>query len=91
MIIILLLIALCFIVYKLYFVENFSNGALIQMYAKGPEDSYLTSNTDKYVPEYYIGLLPWKYYLWNEPARFNKYFAQPYGMFPYYNGYPLYA
>jgi hypothetical protein len=70
--------------------EYFSNAALNQLFSKGPEDSYLTHDTDKYVPEYTPGLFPWRYYLWNAPTRIGTDFANPYGIFPYYNSYPVY-
>lgn len=65
--------------------EHFSNGALTQLFAKSPLDSYLTVDTDKYVPEYYIGLVPervWKYYLWNE-RPLGDYLHDSHGSIPY--------
>lgn len=46
-------------------VEGFG-GALVQLTAKSPMDSYLTFDTDKYVPEYYY---PYNDFIWNNPTR----------------------
>ena len=82
-IIIILLIFSCIYMsnewYKLVNMEQFG-GALVQLMAKGPQDSYLTVDTDKYVPEYY---LPYGEFLWNNPTRF-PYNWYPYYLWPYY-------
>jgi hypothetical protein len=51
--------------------EQFGEGALMQLYNKGPQDVHLTTETDKYVPEYVQGYYPWNYYMWNQPSRIN--------------------
>ena len=56
--------------------EKFSAGALTQMYAKGPQDHYLTTETDQYIPPYYFA----PNWMWNMPTRLYL----PYGMYPYY-------
>lgn len=78
-VLIIFLLVGCFImIFKNYeictSVEPFG-GALLQLVAKGPQDSYLTTDTDKYVPEYY---LPYREFIWNNPTRI------PYNWYPYY-------
>ena len=50
--------------------ETFA-GAMTQMYAKGPEDHYLTTNTDQYIPPF----LYYNNWTWNMPTRLQ---------YPYY-------
>ena len=69
--------------------EHFGEGALTQLFAKGPEDSYLTYDTDKYVPEYWGGIAPWRYSLWNAPTRLSSYYY-PFYSLPYNNAYMRY-
>jgi hypothetical protein len=59
--------------------EHYS-GAWTQLYAKGPEDNYLTVGTEQYAPKY--STYYWKQYpyMWNVPNRTNLY---P-GYYPYY-------
>ena len=64
--------------------EGFA-GAMIQLTAKGPQDSYLTVGTDQYVPEYYY---PYGEALWNNPTRIYNY--QYYYPYYYPSGYPSY-
>ena len=59
------------------YIENYS-GAWTQLYAKGPEDTYLTVGAEEYAPKYstYYGFgFP---YMWNMPTRFYP------GYYPYY-------
>lgn len=90
MIIIIVLIVL-FCLYKKY--ESFGSsdgGALIQLYAKGPQDVYLTGNVEKYVPEYLYGLYPYGYYLNGEPERYQAEYYPRNGHYPSFNSvYPL--
>lgn len=66
-------------------IENFGGGALTQLYAKGPQDLYLTTNAEKYIPEYLGGYYnPYNYFRWNVPTRFNRYYYPLFGMFPYH-------
>ena len=62
--------------------EGFA-GALIQLTAKGPQDSYLTVDTDRYVPEYWY---PRREYVWNNATRYpyGHYYYYPYLDYPYY-------
>lgn len=93
--IIFVLIFLFIHVYKINNQEHF--GALTQLYAKGPQDSYLTVGTDRYVPEYwgYYGP-PWyqrHMFVWNQPTRISPNYYPLYGVFPnpyYYNPYQVY-
>lgn len=59
--------------------EEFSAlGALTQLYAKGPQDLYLTAGSARYVPELWYGYgygyldAPFRF-IWNQPTRFNNY------------------
>jgi len=87
------LIILVFILALVYLVfnnkqESFSQlGALQQLYAKGPQDYYLTTDNDKYVLPVYYGGWGWRrpyiFGPWNEPTRLNKYYDPIFGFFPY--------
>jgi hypothetical protein len=73
-------------------------GALQQLYAKGPQDMYLTTNTGKYVYPHFPHMI------WNNPTRLKNYYPQlhhyfnnnyhnpryPYPRYNYPNNYPLY-
>lgn len=52
--------------------EKYNQGALIQLFAKGPQDTYLTGDAWKYIPWYY-GSYPYysygRYWPWNIPTR----------------------
>ena len=65
--------------------ENFG-GALVQLTAKGPEDSYLSDDTAKYVPEYYYPYL-YNEFAWNNPCRYPY---RPYLFARYLPGYWFY-
>ena len=52
-------------------IEGIGTGALIQLYAKGPQDTYLSGDAAKYWP--YWG--PYYYYGWRpfwQPTRFGR-------------------
>ncbi len=77
--------------------EKYSDAALIQLYAKGPEDTYLSGDAWKHVPWWYYqaypGVGPYysPYYganLWNYPVNSRKYFkgVHPYN-YPYMSPY----
>jgi len=77
--------------------EKYSDAALIQLYAKGPEDTYLSGDAWKHVPWLYYtaypGVGPYysPYYganLWNYPVNSRKYFrgVHPYN-YPYMSPY----
>ena len=57
-------------------IEGFS-GALTQLYAKGPQDTYLTNDAYKYL---YFLHPPLVEFIWNNPTRINNY--PLYGIFP---------
>ena len=64
-------------------VEGISTGALIQLYAKGPQDTYLTGDAWKYSPYWF----PYYYnYGWNTYyprtgyGRLNYNYYRPYGL-----------
>jgi hypothetical protein len=62
--------------------ENFS-GALLQLYAKGPQDYYLTGDGDTF-PYYYPVYNPYYYpyyvypSIWNQPTSFKGRNTAPY-------------
>lgn len=89
MIVIIIIILILAIAYYYYKYEKFSSlGALTQLYAKGPQDLYLTSDTEKYVPELWGGWFgfnyPPVYSPWNYPTRIDKYYYPLFGIFPKY-------
>lgn len=60
--------------------ENFGGyGALTQLYAKGPQDTYLTNNDYVYYPPPYM-----PHFIWNNPTRL---YYRPY---PLYGTFPIY-
>jgi len=88
------LLLLILVIVLVYFVfnnkqESFSQlGALQQLYAKGPQDFYLTTDNEKYMlPVYYGGWgwrSPYRYGVWNQPTRLSKYYDPIFGFYPYY-------
>jgi hypothetical protein len=62
--------------------EYFGEGALTQLYYKGQPDVYLTTNTEKYIPEYHWNMYPFNYYKEDIPTRFGKYKYPLYGIYP---------
>lgn len=84
-IVIIVLLVILYVIYYNYTLtyqemESFG-GTLIQLVAKGPEDTYLSNDTHKYIPEFYY---PYREFIWNNPVRLYKY---PY---PYWYPYPGY-
>ena len=74
--------------------EHYSMGAINQLMAKGPQDTYLTGDAWKYIPYWYYNY-PYSTYLsynssynpWYIPTRYGKYnypYYSPYGYY-YYN------
>lgn len=79
-------IVFIFLVLFLIKKEKFA-GALTQLYAKGPEDVYLTSGIQKYIPPYFGDYG----FLWNQPTRLAyPYYYPTYGIFPYTYSYPIF-
>lgn len=89
-VIIIIAILVCVMIYNTYN-EKPNNpepmGALTQLYAKGPQDTYLTSDIEHYIPAYGYGYGVYPRYIWgngiypsiwNNPTRYN-------------NGYPYYG
>ena len=58
-------------------------GALTQLYAKGPQDMYLTPDSYGYnfYPYHYS---PYRYMMWNMPTRLNNYYYPRNGYYPFY-------
>ena len=72
-----------------------SPGTILQLYAKGPEDTYLTGDAWKYIPPWFSYNYDWPtYYDYNyrryplfKPTRYGKmnyYYYRPYGLRKYY-------
>lgn len=61
-------------------IDGFGTGALVQLYAKGPQDLHLTDDNHVYPYPFY--------YPWNMPTRLPRYhnyyhnFSYPYYMYP---------
>jgi len=55
-------------------------GALTQLYAKGPQDMYLTPD----IYNYNYGYLPYRHMMWNMPTRLNNYYYPRNGYYPFY-------
>jgi hypothetical protein len=77
--------------------EHYGSGALMQLYAKGPQDTYLTADAAKYIPYWYYPMS-----LWNNPTRYGNSWYYPYmyyspnSYYPYFtyfggNGSPYYV
>jgi hypothetical protein len=69
-----------------YHIEPYGQGALVQLTAKGPQDTYLTGDADKYLWWNYPGWVPgdpypWYYYV--NPSGRKKQFRYA-GIYPYY-------
>jgi len=94
-IIIILLIIALIIIFSSKPEKFTAYGALQQLYGRDPQDSYQMSNMQKYMPPLYYGgwgwRSPFRYYpsnypnnnLWNNPTRLDKYYAPPFGSYPY--------
>ncbi len=68
---ILSIIAIVIIIYILFNKkQEHQSGALLQLYAKGPQDDYL-SYPNYYLPPYY-GYGYNNHFMWNMPTRFNR-------------------
>lgn len=50
--------------------EHYNMGAITQLVAKGPQDTYLTGDAWKYIPPYYYG---WRS-PWHMPTRVRRRF-----------------
>ena len=74
-----ILLIILFVVFYLSKHNEHYAGALIQLYSKGPQDSYLTNNDHNYYYPYnpvyplsgYGGYYRPRYF-WNEPTRFRR-------------------
>lgn len=69
-------------------IEGFASGSLIQLTAKGPQDTYLTSDAEKYM-RYYYGPY-YNEFIWNNGTRIPRYNYGYYPLFPYTNYYNYY-
>ena len=60
--------------------EGYSMGALTQLYAKGPQDTYLTGDAWKYIPPYYYNYGWGPYHMPTRHGKLNYYYYRPYGL-----------
>ena len=66
--------------------EHFAGqGALMQLYSKGPQDAYLTD--DRHIYPWYYHYMP--QFIWNNPTRLNNYIydIRGYPVIPWYGYY----
>jgi hypothetical protein len=61
--------------------EGYSMGALTQLFAKGPQDTYLTGDAWKYIPPYYYNYGWAPFYMPTRFGKMNYYYYRPYGLF----------
>lgn len=74
--VIFIILVLLFLVQQWFGIETFiSQGALTQLYARGPQDQYLLSDWNPYKYSYYPYYSPYysPYYRYNYPYRFRRY------------------
>ena len=60
--------------------EHYNLGALIQLHAKGPQDTYLTGDAWKYIPPYYYGYNWSPFYSPTRLGKLNYHYYSPYGL-----------
>jgi hypothetical protein len=80
----LLLILIGLIIYYLYKNHEENLGGLVQLSAKGPEDTYLTGVSENYYPDYYpyyYNYRPYYYRLYPYPLRPRKHYRKRYGFY----------
>ena len=78
-IVLILLVIIILFVYKKD-KETYSPASMIQLTAKGPQDTYLSGDAWKYIPPWYYGY--GKYGGWN--SRYPWYISTRLGKKPYY-------
>ena len=59
------------------------NGALLQLVAKGPQDTYLTGDAWKYIPPYYYGYGGYPYF-WYNATRPGRYYGRYYPKYSFW-------
>lgn len=80
-VIIIIIIIILVLIYQCYFnkkYESITGAVYDQLYSKGPMDAYLTTDTEKYIPEYHAFYSP---YYWTYPSRYADYYPR----FDYYH------
>ena len=60
--------------------EHYNLGTLIQLHAKGPQDTYLTGDAWKYIPPYYYGYNWMPFYAPTRLGKMNYHYYSPYGL-----------
>lgn len=90
MYLLILFLFMVFLILSINTKEGFAGqGALMQLYAKGPQDAYLTDSN--YIYPWYYNILP--QFIWNNPTRYyNNYLydIRGYPYVPWYNWYRWY-
>lgn len=66
--------------------EHYGSGALLQLYAKGPQDRYLTADADKYIPYWFYPSS-----VWNNPTRYGRNWYYPYMFYAPNSYYPYFT
>ncbi len=61
--------------------EHYNLGALIQLHAKGPQDTYLTGDAWKYIPPYYYNYGWAPFYMPTRLGKINYYYYRPFGLY----------
>lgn len=81
-----LIIIIAFVVIALFLIynkdikETYNFGALTQLYAKGPQDTYLTGDAWKYIPPYFYGHHWRPFYNPTRLGKLNYHYYAPYGL-----------
>lgn len=73
-----------FVTYNIEIEEHYGSGALVQLYAKDPQDTYLTDDAYKYLYYYPYGYFNYPYVesVWNNPTRYTYgYYGYPYNYY----------
>lgn len=73
-----------FVTYNVDIEEHYGSGALVQLYAKGLQDTHLTYDAYKYLYNPYYGYYPYVESVWNNPTRYPYSY---YGYYPYRRNY----
>jgi len=61
--------------------EGYSQAAMIQLYAKGPQDTYLTGDAWKHIPPIYYNYGWGPFYMPTRFGKMNYYYYRPYGLY----------
>jgi hypothetical protein len=81
------LIVMVLLIRWLFYSDEGFYGAITQLRAKGPQDLYLTVDTEKYVYPRRYYRYPYDEYIWNNPTRYRQpyyFWDYTYHLFPYF-------